>query len=182
MGNKNNIHVEYLCNEPFWKFSKTGEHEYCKVCGHHIKDFTGLDRKSTIETIKQTGGETCGVFYEDQFVIDDKTKNGTTLFKVILASSLSAFVATNSNANIKEAHNIITEQGISSGLLQSDKIGDEDSTSQCVAYVKGEDDVNPIAKRKRHYLKIGKTRIYINARFPFLHIRKMRKGRIKQGY
>lgn len=177
MTNRNDIHIEYLCNEPFWKFAKIGENQFCKVCRHQIKDFSNLSKKSAIDTIRLTGGEACGLFYKDQFIIDNNTQNGKSLKNIILASSLSTLVAFNSNAqNIKKDSTKIEQQADS--LINSKNYVNQDTTQECLPYIKNEQ-LNDSTSLKKKPRRIGQIVILFNGRFPFIHIRKIRRGKMR---
>ncbi|MFY9307699.1 MAG: hypothetical protein WAQ28_01495 [Bacteroidia bacterium] len=173
---KDSIHIDYLCNQPFWKFTKTGTDEYCKVCKHKINDFTTLDSHSSIETIKELGGETCGTFLNGQFTEDESTSQGNSLIKLLLAGSVTALLTTNVNAQgVKDS--IKTEQ-LSSNNLENKTASPEQITEDCLTTTRDNAISNSGKKRKRSYIRLHKIYIYINSDFPFLHIRKMRRGKV----
>ena len=175
----NDIHIDYLCNEPFWKFTKVGKHEYCKVCKHKIADFTNLDKQTTIDAIHEAGGETCGIFYEDQFVIDNSTQVGPSFATLIFASTLVASVAIDANAQTSKSDSVKSEQFSEYNSVQLAYPQREDILLECSTNIAKEKSVSSSNTKRKHRINIGKYRIYFNSRFPFIHISKARRGRIK---
>jgi len=178
MTDRNNIRVEYLCNEPFWKFTKTGTNEYCKVCKHQIKDFTNLDKQSAFDAINEAADGTCGIFFKDQFLIDDRTQIGASFKTLLFVSSLSTLLTLNANAQNSNYESTKTEQRPDSLFKKNTEPIRQDSILKCVTYEKDDAGLTSVAYKKKHRLRIGRVSIYINGRFPFLHIHKMRRGRI----
>jgi hypothetical protein len=176
MDKTTDIHIDYLCNVPFWKFTKTDDGKFCKVCRHKIKDFTNLDTHTSIATVKQLGGETCGLFFKDQFTIDNKTQKSSLITNLILASGLTTILNVNSNAQTNN-DTIKTEQTV------VDSLNLKTATEQTGSHnckTNPDEQINCVTteNKKKHYLRLGNWFINVNGRFPFLHIRRMLKGKI----
>lgn len=168
-----NIRIEYLCGQPFWKFSGKGDKEYCKVCKHHIHDLKEIGDDEIRSLFAENKNEFCGAFYEDQFVPDERTRYSPTTFKLILAGMISWFTATSKmNAQVSGAP-VATEQH----YLGSDSVKTEKETINVTPDLTEEEPV--VVKPSRKYLRIGKSLFYASGKFPFIHKRKMRKGRFK---
>jgi hypothetical protein len=176
MDKPTDIHIDYLCNAPFWKFTKTDDGQFCKVCRHQIKDFTHLDTNMSVETMKQMGGETCGLFFKNQFTLDDKTQKSSVITNLILATGLTTILNVNANAQI---HNdtIKTEQTVVDSLNL--KTNEEQTVGKnCKTNADEHVNHDTTEKKKKHYLRLGNWYINVNGRFPFLHIRRMLRGKI----
>ena len=100
MNQKPIIRLDYLCSEPFWKFKKENGIDYCKVCKHTITDFTHLENEELIKVLKEQKEGFCGKYYEDQLIIDDQTKKGPSLYKIILASTIASIAVPLNASNL----------------------------------------------------------------------------------
>jgi|GEM_PF-7025747 len=177
MNPKGNIHVEYLCGQPFWKFSRKNEEDYCKVCKYAIHD---LKDKTPDEIDKLLSPETtiCGSFYKDQFVTDERTQRSPATFRIVLAGLITWFSATKLSAQVQSPQ-VSTEQhylGADSSAIAHDSAAraSENITHQPVCPPQ----VDPIVvNSKKMYYRIGNTRWAITRRFPFIVKRHVR-GRI----
>ena len=89
MSENGNIKVEYLCRQPFWLFEKKGKAEFCKVCKHVIVDYSDSDEETIQQALKRSGGQTCGIFYPDQFIINEETKRSPALYRLVYASAIT---------------------------------------------------------------------------------------------
>jgi hypothetical protein len=179
MGNiKNDIHIEYLCNEPFWKFTKKGNESYCKVCKHHINDFSNFSKNDAIEYITKQGGETCGIFFKDQFIIDNDTEVGTSFKSLLFAGGLTVLLNTTVSAQ-SNRDSIKIEQKSSWDSTVLKRLVRDQVTENDTASINNEKVSNILFKNKKHRLRIGRTLFYINGRFPFLHIHRIRMGKIR---
>ncbi|MCE3279652.1 MAG: hypothetical protein K0S44_1843 [Bacteroidetes bacterium] len=169
-----NIRIDYLCGQPFWKFSGKGDKEYCKVCKHHIHDLKEIGDKEINILVKENKNEFCGAFYEDQFAPDERTRYSPTSFKLILAGMISWFTATTKmNAQVSGAP-VPTEQhylGSDSVLTEKENINSPSEITEEVPVT--------VTKPSRKYLRIGKSQFYTSGKFPFIHKRKMMRGRFK---
>lgn len=174
------IHVDYLCKEPFWKFTKRGHNQFCTACKEEIVDFTQWNEKSVIDQLKQKDGNSCGLFYKDQFIIDNTTQTGPSLKAMILAGGLSSVFSTQSLTQNETIVNEIIEihkDAYVDHFENVDFIKAENCDSLCIDT---KDEPEKEKKyRKRHALYIGMTRIYVNFKFPFLHIHRIRMGKLK---
>jgi hypothetical protein len=169
-----NIRIDYLCGQPFWKFSGKDNKEYCKVCKHHIHDLKEISDEEITNLIKEHKNEFCGTFYEDQFVPDEKTRYSPATFKLVLAGVISWFTATTKmNAQVSGAP-VATEQH----YLGSDSLKTEKETIIINSDIIVEEPV-VVTKPSRKYLRIGKSQFYVSGKFPFIHKRKMRRGKFR---
>lgn len=172
-GNKN-IRIDYLCGQPFWKFSGKGDNEYCKVCKHPIHDLKEVSDDEIKSLFTENKNEFCGAFYEDQFIPDERTRYSPTTFKLILAGMISWFTAASKmNAQVSGAP-VATEQH----YLVNDSVKTEKETINVTSDITEEEAV-VVTKPSRKYLRIGKSQFYVSGKFPFIHKRKMRRGKFR---
>jgi hypothetical protein len=174
MSTKNNIRIDYLCGQPFWKFSGKDD-KYCKVCKHHIHDLKEIRDEEINILIKKNKNEFCGAFYKDQFVTDERTRYSPTTFKLILAGMISWLTATTKiNAQVSGAP-VPTEQH----YLGTDSVKTEKESINITPGITEEEEPLVVKKPSRKYLRIGKSQFYVSGKFPFIHKRKMLRGRFK---
>ncbi|MDQ3190227.1 MAG: hypothetical protein M3Q58_01390 [Bacteroidota bacterium] len=173
------IKVEFMCAQPFWKFSVKGPNDYCKVCKHNIYDFRNAGNEDVLKAIKQNGGEVCGTFYKDQFIIDDNTKYGANILGLFLAGSISLLSAIISNAQTNYPESPKTEQHEVKSKTVFDQETKADSlTADCVVHEPTEETA-PKKRKRKVLMRIGRTHVACSLRFPFIHVYKIRRGKIK---
>lgn len=166
------VHLDYNCKEPFWKFTQKDGEDYCKTCQTTIIDFTGLNKEEIIAILKQQPGKSCGKFYSDQIVIDEKTKQGPSGLKIFFASVLTSILTLTSSAQTDYSETIRTEQ---SPINNSDSLQPQiENLPEVECYQVPENIDSPVVKKKRR-IYIGKY--YLSSRFPFIH--QPRKGRYR---
>lgn len=177
MNQKPIIRLDYLCSEPFWKFKKENGIDYCKVCKHTITDFTHLENEELIKVLKEQKKGFCGKYYEDQLIIDDQTKKGPSLYKIILASTIASIVSITSNAQIIKKDSVKTEQLSLNSKLENISSSEEEEIGEVECYqVPEEETVVSSGIKGRKYYKIGNSSFYFNKKFPFVHKRRIRMG------
>ena len=179
MKQNNNIKISYLCNEPFWKFTKTNNSEYCKTCRHSLYDFTALNEVETIQFLQNSDGKTCGIFYENQFLIDNETKKGPSLIALLLTGSLTVAINNNVNAEYLPLTTLVTEQSNEFNIKKPKHVERTNHSKQLAA---NKNKVSRMPKniyKKEQPLKIGNLNIYMDLKFPFIHIKKrIRRGMV----
>jgi len=172
MTQHNKIHLDYNCKVPFWKFKKQNGEDYCKVCNHTIIDFTKLSEQEIINILKEKSANVCGKFYDDQIIIDEKTKKGPSLPKIILASTIASVSAFTLIAQ-KTVDPVKTEQlpVISNDNDINQAVIDSLPEVECLQIPQEQSKKSIYDKRSRIY--IGKY--YLSWKFPFIH--KPRRGK-----
>ncbi|MCW3105206.1 MAG: hypothetical protein JWO09_3646 [Bacteroidetes bacterium] len=181
MNQNSNIHVEYLCGQPSWKFSRKNDAEYCKVCMHSIHDLKDKT-PDEIDRLLLPGTTICGSFYKDQFVTDERTQHSPATFRLVLAALITWFSATKLGAQVQSPQ-VPTEQhylGSDSSATAQDSaaIASEKIMHQPVCPPQ----VDPIVvNSKKMYHQIGNSRWYFTRSFPFVIKKRRFKGRISRG-
>lgn len=173
------IHVDYLCKEPFWKFTKRDDNQYCKVCKEDIIDFTQWDEKSVIDHLKLKDGNSCGLFYKEQFIIDDATQTGPSLKAMLIAGGLSSVFSIQGLAQKEETGNntkIELQKDIPIVYLENVNYSEVEKCDTTVLQT-GDKPEKEKKVRKKHRLYIGNSMIFINFKFPFLHVVKPYRGK-----
>jgi len=184
MPENKSIKVEYLCKQPFWLFERKGKSEFCKVCKHAITDYRDEDPVIINESIKNLGGETCGTFYPDQFIINEQTRRSPALYRLIYASAMTFLTTTfsskaqeNMSEPVKTAQHYTTEE--LNEIYPVCLPLEEDDRQESV--VKNYEE--PHRKKKRHrgvkLFSFGRRTFYLSARFPFFKSYRSFMGRIK---
>jgi len=177
------IKVEYLCKQPFWLFEKTGKNDFCKVCKHAITDYRDEDPDIINESIKNSGGETCGTFYPDQFIINEQTRRSPALYRLIYASAITFLTTTfysraqeNVNKPVKAEQHYTTEE-LNKIYPVCIPLEEDNQPEQLTKSYES------LRNKKRHrgikLFSIGQRRFYLSARFPFFRSYRKLRGRIK---
>jgi hypothetical protein len=172
-----NIHVDYLCSQPGWKFRRERNADFCMHCKESIHKLDQKEPEEINALLKAHNNRMCGVFFEEQFIIDEHTHRSSPLYKLIIAGIISWFSASfRLNAQSEAGNPVKVEQhylGNDSTISDPVIVQENIKTPECV---KAE---TPVVKKKPvKYLRIGMRRIYVSGRFPFVHVRKIRRGRI----
>lgn len=86
------INMQYVCNEPFWKFKKLdGSESYCKVCKKNIVDFRDYSSDELAAYKALNTEASCGIFTSEQAGVHADTVYGASVYKIVLASLVSVF-------------------------------------------------------------------------------------------
>jgi hypothetical protein len=177
MDQKGNIHVEYLCGQPSWKFSRKNDEEYCKVCKHGIHDLKNKSPRE-IELLLNSGTAICGSFYRDQFMIDVRTQRSPATFKLVIAGLITWFSATRLSAQV-QGQQVQVEQhylGSDSSARAQDSAA---IASETVPPVCSTEAAAMVSKHKKMYHRIGNSRWYFTRRFPFIVRKRAFRGKIR---
>jgi len=177
MTQQNKIHLDYNCKEPFWKFKKQNGEDFCKTCNHSIIDFTNLTNEEIIKIFKEQNGKTCGKFYEDQLLIDEKTIKGPSFSKIVIASAIALITTLKTSAQSTKGESAKIEQSPINNpgatQIQVDSLKEAEYW-QLPEYLESTKSSKIISKNIKIYIR--GTRFYIDARFPFIHVRKRLTG------
>ncbi len=178
------IHVEYLCNQPFWNFKKSGNNSFCKVCKENIHDFTSSEIQSVKQKITGNGGQICGSFYKEQFVIDEYTQKSPNHLKMLLVGAISMLTATfkleaqklkNDSAKVEQLQSPNqTNTSTSRDSLNSRPITASSDTTKPSTEASTHKKVN----RGARICKIGNRTFYISWRPLFFHSYYAVRGRV----
>lgn len=162
------IKMQYVCYEPFWRFKKVSDFKSnCSVCQKNIIDFRELS-ESQIEEFKRSNSKNiCGIFSDNQVVIDSNTKYSKSTTNLVLASFISFFTITNTSlyAQTQAKDSLKTEQSLlkkaDTLIIQSEFKSVEPNSN---LNKKSENNALNQKKRKRNFLGI-----YLDSSFPFIH-------------
>lgn len=172
----NNFKVTYLCEQPFWNLPRKDGQTWCKSCKKNIPDLRGADRKTVDAMLKRDGGETCGIFYPDQFEINAETRKSPTVLRLVLASAITIFSAgkISSQSIIEPAK---TEQHDTSQTSQTsvaEPVRSNPTPDQTADEDKPMDAVRSFFSRRLVLFTIGRREFYVNWKMPFIHTQKAR--------
>ncbi len=165
--------MQYICHEPFWKFKKNDDAtSHCSVCKKNVVDFRNFSSQE-IEVFRLKNTDTtCGIFTEDQVMIDENTQFGNSTFKIIVASVVSFFTFsfTDAYAQNTVTDSVKTEQH---PMSRTDSIlkryrEAQNPNNKINNEVKSEEPVIRQRRRNKKIFLIG--RLYLDGRFPFFHI------------
>lgn len=173
----NKIQVNYLCKQPFWNLPKKDGQTWCKSCKKHIPDLREADRETILE-LKRKDGEACGIFYPDQFEVNEQTRKSPTVFRLILAGALTVFAANKASAQTV-VDSVKTEQHDTSGISsQTETARPESNPVAAVDAAPATTSNKKPARRKRvHLFWLGSREFYLNGKLPFIHSHVMRMGK-----
>lgn len=173
--------VTYLCKQPSWNLPKKDGQTYCKSCRKNIPDLRDADAETIKALLERDGGETCGIFYPEQFTVNAQTQHGPGVLRLVLASALATFVA-GEKLSAQAADSVKTEQH---DTLRWPYINNEPApgTNAETVTAASERAIQPVRYplkyRRLQLFRIGHHNVYLNWRFPFLHVRKPRMGRFR---
>jgi len=177
MSNNQPIRVEYLCNEPFWKFTTSEKTSHCKVCKHTLKDYTEMAEPEIRALLDQNNGNLCGIFFKDQFAIDENTKHGKTFKQLLLAGSLTTFFSLSAASQNTVNNSVKTEQYINYEAADYGLVKDSIQVKEDVRPNEPQCRKQEPARKKRRYFRIGRNRYYVNSSVPFIHKKATRVGK-----
>ncbi len=175
--------VTYLCKQPSWNLPKKDGQTYCKSCRKTIPDLRDADAETIKALLERDGGETCGIFYPEQFTINAQTQHGPGVLRLVLAGALATFMAgAKLSAQSALTDSLKTEQHetgrIPAANVENGKVVESDTVPAPVAAA-----VKPVKQplkyRRLQLFKVGSRNVYLNWRFPFLHVRRPFMGRFK---
>ena len=175
----NKIKMKYICHEPFWKFKKNDDAtSHCSVCKKNVVDFRNFSSQE-IETFRLKNiDSTCGIFTEDQVIIDANTQFGNSTFKIIVASVVSFFTFSFSDAYAQNtvSDSVKTEQH---PMSRTDSIlkryrEPKTTTNQSENEVKSEETIIKKSRSNKKIFLLG--RLYMDGKFPFLHLNRRSYG------
>jgi hypothetical protein len=173
----NNIKMQYICHEPFWKFKKNDDTtRHCSVCKKNVVDFRNFSNQEIEAFRLKNTDTTCGIFTEDQVIIDENTQFGNSTFKIIVASVVSFFTFSFSDAYAQNTVSVKTEQHpfTKTDSSSNNKKANKSIDNQKKEEVKSEETNSKQKSRySRKYLIGG---LYIDNRFPFFHIQRRLRG------
>lgn len=167
-------HLDYNCHHPL---PVKGGYSWCSSCRKHVPDL----RKATPEEIhalfKAGNGEACGIFDPDQLIIDEETQEGPSLFRILIATGLAAWLGS-SDAKAQTQVVTPTEQTDSQDGQETPAACYIDSVQPAAANTdpasaKSDDPYDHFKPRKRIPLfNIGRRQVYLNSKMPFIHMRR----------
>lgn len=168
--------MQYICHEPFWKFKKNDDAtSHCSVCKKTVVDFRNFSSQEIEAFRLKNIDSTCGIFTEDQVMIDENTQFGNSTFKIIVASVISFFTFsfTDAYAQNTVTDSLKTEQH---PMSRTDSIlkryrEAQTTTNQNENEVKCEVKIeDPLIIKRNVRKKLFITQwLYLDSRFPFFH-------------
>lgn len=183
MENRNRPHVTFLCEQPAWNLSKKVGRTWCTSCQRNIPDLRNASAKEIRELVERDGGESCGIFFPDQFAINPDTKTGPGIYRIMAASLLTVFVAggkLHAQTQTLPAQTVQTDTSSSSSTaaaeqsVEAQRVADSTLLAQQLSPAE-----KPLRLRRVNLFRIGAYHYYLSWRFPFLHIRRQFMGRFK---
>lgn len=172
--------VSFLCKQPFWNFSEKDGQSWCKSCQRQIPDLREADPETIADLLKRDGGESCGLFYRDQFEINEQTKKGPPVLRIVLASALTIFTASKVHSQtVTDSVKTVQTDSVSKPQNQSEAPAAEIVQNPVVQENYPVQAKRPLFTRRKHLFWLGRKDVWISWRFPFLHIRRPVRGRFK---
>ena len=173
--------VTFLCKQPFWNFSEKDGQSFCKSCQRTIPDLREAEPETIAALLKRDGGESCGLFYRDQFEINEQTKKGPPVLRSVLASALTIFTASKFHSQtITDSVKTVQTDSVYFGKENPEEPVTETAETNSVQTQSHPSNYKkPFFKRRTHLFWLGSRDVWISWRFPFLHIRRPVRGRFK---
>lgn len=175
------VNVTYLCSQPFRNLPRKDGKTYCKSCSRHIPDLRNADAETVKKLLVRDGGESCGIFYRDQFSVNEKTQKGPTAFQLVAAGTLAFFVGSAKLPAQTMSDSVRTEQTDSSNVSQPsfEAAAVAENTSGDSAVAVSQNTRFPLKYRRVNLFWAGRFHWYLNWRFPFLHIKRQFMGKFR---
>ncbi len=174
--------VTYLCKQPFWNLPEKNGQTYCKSCRKNIPDLCDADAETIKALLERDGGETCGIFYPEQFTVNTQTQHGPGVLRLVLAGALATFAA-GEKLSAQAADSVKTEQHdtLRWPYVRNAPapVTNEETAAAEVEATKIKPVKRPLKYSKLQLFRIGNRNVFLSWRFPFLHARRPFMGRFR---
>jgi hypothetical protein len=170
--------MTFVCNEDYSKMPCTDGGRFCNSCSKSIHDFTDLSI-AEIRRLKETDPEICGIFMVEQ--VDPNLKElkfpyknrvaiwASTLFMAF--GSADTFAQSGHDPKVEQSQGSSNAPKLSGQEIESNmNQGKHISLSRSAPEANETTEYNP-RKARRAYKRMHR-RVYVNKRFPFIHIRR----------
>ena len=171
------ISFEYNCSQKWSSMNSVNGNKFCEQCKTSVHNLEEKSHEEIVELMAKHNNRLCGYFYAEQLSPSQEQKSSFQP-KLILAS-LAAWLTFNAPKISAQTNSVTTEQHDSSSAnTKIHKYGVVDGNNVCFI------DQEPVVKPKKHrkhiitLFRIGGTRVFLSKRFPFIHARRMRAGRM----
>jgi hypothetical protein len=174
-----NISFEYSCSQKWGDLDNAAirGQKFCQQCKTPVHNLAEKSHEEIIELIKQSNNHLCGYFHEEQLAPSQEPKS--SFHPKLIIASVAAWLTFNApKAMAQQSKIIVTEQHDSASVNGDEhKYGVVDGNPVC--FIDETPAVTTPKKWKRHSITLfylGRKRVYLSKRFPFLHVRRAVAG------
>ena len=152
--------------------------KFCEQCKTSVHNLEEKSHEEIVELMAKHDNRLCGYFYDEQLSPSEAPKSFFNP-KLILASVAAWLTFNAPKLSAQQTNVVTTEQHDSSAVnTKVHRYGVVDKKDVCFI---DEEPVVVTKKHRRHTItlfRIGATRVFLSKRFPFIHARRMRAGRM----
>ena len=176
------ISFEYKCSQRCQTLQQQDGNKFCQLCSTTVHDLTDKSREEIQELLLKNNNRLCGHFYSDQ--LQEPAPHKRTINPKLFLAGIAALVSLNTfRLSAQTTAPPPTEQHestkplspLNDDLQAKNIISDEERNKEVSRQYRDK-------KYKRRHgitlLRIGATRFFLSARFPFFHIRRMVMGKM----
>ncbi len=172
MSSGEKITMTYVCSQKWEKMTKVSCGRYCNKCEKIIYDFTRLS-SNEIKQKKMEDPDVCGMFLPHQVKIEGEVEISLTHIKKWL-TRIAAVATLTVGGKVKAQVDTIRVEHIQTP--ENDSL----TVSQDVVIPLPSGRTYPeVTPKCAGLLEKPRARVYFSKRFPFLHIRRRIRGKIK---
>ncbi len=171
------IIFEYNCPQKWASMKNVNGNKFCEQCQTSVHDLTEKSHSEILELMSAHNNHLCGHFCEEQ--LDETEKTNNFFHPKFILAGIAAWLTVTAPKVSAQNNSVQTEQHDSSTAQEKNyKYSIVGKKEVCLV-----EDAPVVASKKyrRHSITLFHLfgrRVYLSSRFPFLHARRMRVGRM----
>lgn len=178
------ISFEYNCSQKWSDLKSNGctGQKFCQQCKTPVHDLSEKSHAEIVELLEQNNNHLCGYFYLDQ--LKDEREKSFFHPKLVLAGIAAWLTFSPPKASAQQNNSVATEQYDASAVNTGKQVDRDQHTvdGYPVCFL---DEAPAVTTSKNWHrphsitlFHIGRSRVSLSSRFPLVHIRRMRLGRM----